>query len=49
MEALLQGDPFAQRFTARFEDGGETIAGRWEKKDGENYQLDFDLIYRRAR
>ncbi len=45
-----QGDPFPQRFRGRFEDGGETIAGRWEKaEDGENYQLDFDLIYRRAR
>ena len=25
-----EGAPFAQRFTARFEDGGDTIAGRWE-------------------
>ena len=41
------GQPFPQRFTARFEDDGNTIAGRWEKaEDGENYELDFDLIYR---
>ena len=42
------GAPFAQRFTARFEDGGDTIAGRWEKaEDGTNYTTDFELIYRR--
>lgn len=43
------GDPFPQRFTGRFEDDGRTIVGRWEKaEDGENYQPDFDLIYRKA-
>jgi hypothetical protein len=32
----------------RFEDGGNTIVGRWEKaKDGANYETDFGLIYRR--
>ncbi len=43
------GEPFAQRFTARFEDGGDTIVGRWERaeEDG-SYAVDFDLIYRRA-
>ena len=25
-----QGEPFAQRFTGRFEDDGDKIAGRWE-------------------
>jgi hypothetical protein len=44
------GEPFAQRFTARFEDDGNTIVGRWERaEDGENYVTDFDLIYRRLR
>jgi hypothetical protein len=44
-----EGKPFAQRFTGRFEEDGDTIVGRWEmSKDGEAYQTDFDLIYRRA-
>ena len=44
-----EGAPFAQRFTATFEDGGDTIAGRWERAlDGGAYELDFELIYRRA-
>jgi hypothetical protein len=43
-----RGDPFPQRFTARFEDDGNTIVGRWEKApDGRRYETDFDLIYRR--
>ena len=45
-----EGEPFAQRFTATFEDGGETIVGRWEMaEDGTNYETDFDLIYRRVK
>ena len=45
-----EGEPFAQHFTARFEDGGDTIAGRWDAaKDGTNWETDFDLIYRRVR
>lgn len=44
-----QGEPFAQRFTGRFEDDGDTIAGRWElAEDGVNYRTDFDLTYRRV-
>jgi hypothetical protein len=44
-----EGDPFAQRFTGRFEDGGDTIAGRWEKAGtGGDYETDFDLIFRRV-
>ena len=32
------GDPFAQRFTATFTDGGNTMIGRWEmSEDGVNY------------
>ncbi len=43
-----EGEPFAQRFTASFEDGGATIVGRWEiAEDGNEYEIDFDLIYRR--
>ena len=44
-----EGGPFAQRFTGTFEDDGDTIVGRWEKaEDGENYETDFELIYRRV-
>jgi hypothetical protein len=44
-----EGAPFAQRFVGRFEDGGNTIAGRWElAEDGVNFQTDFDLIFRRV-
>ena len=40
-----EGQPFPQRFTARFEDDGNTIAGCWEKaEDGGEYETDFDLI-----
>jgi hypothetical protein len=43
-----RGAPFPQRFTGRFEDGGNTIVGRWEKaEDGANYETDFGLIYGR--
>jgi hypothetical protein len=42
------GEPFPQRFTGTFEDDGNTIVGRWEKaEDGENYETDFELIYRK--
>ena len=45
-----EGEPFAQRFTATIEDDGNTIRGRWEAaKDGEGFETDFDLIYRRVR
>jgi hypothetical protein len=43
-------EPFPQRFTGRLEDDGNTIIGRWEKdEDGENYETDFDLIYRKVK
>jgi hypothetical protein len=43
------GEPFAQRFTGRFEHDGNTIAGRWEiAEDGTHYVTDFDLIYRKV-
>jgi len=42
-------EPFSQRFTATFSDGGNTITGRWEIADDRtNYTADFDLIYRRV-
>lgn len=41
---------FAQRFTGTFADDGDTIRGRWEKSgDGANWQLDFELTYRRVK
>ena len=44
-----EGEPFAQRFTGRFDDGGNTIAGRWElAEDGKSFETDFELIYRRV-
>ena len=45
-----EGEPFPQRFAARFEDDGNTIVGRWEKaEDGTNYETDFDLVYTRVK
>jgi hypothetical protein len=39
---------FSQRFTSRFSDDGRTIAGAWEIcHDGETWEHDFDLTYRR--
>lgn len=44
------GEPFDQRFIGRFADGGDTIAGRWERSDdGETFETDFELTYRRLR
>lgn len=44
-----EGEPFAQRFTAKFSDDGNTIAGRWEiAEDGAAYTTDFDLVLRRV-
>lgn len=43
------GEPFSQRFTATFGDGGDTITGRWEiAEDGISYRTDFDLVLRRV-
>jgi hypothetical protein len=40
---------FAQRFTAELEDGGDTLAGRWEiAPEGEDWRLDFRLTCRRT-
>ena len=44
-----EGPPFAQRFTARFEDE-DTIVGRWEyAEDGVSFQTDFDLVFKRVK
>jgi hypothetical protein len=41
--------PFHQRFTGAFSEDGHTIDGRWERSDdGTNWELDFELRYRRA-
>jgi hypothetical protein len=41
--------PNGIKIMGRFEDGGDTIAGRWEKaEDGTSFETDFELIYRRA-
>ena len=40
---------FHQRYVGRFSDDGTVIEGAWEKSDdGENWELDFGLTYRRA-
>jgi hypothetical protein len=45
-----EGEPFAQRFTAKISDDGDTIEGRWElAEDGTNLKTDFDLVYRRVK
>ena len=39
----------AQRWVSRFSEDGDTIAGQWETSpDGQEWQLDFRLTYRRA-
>ncbi len=43
-------DDFSQRFTGDFSDDGNTITGHWEKAiDGQNYEHDFDLTFRRKK
>jgi hypothetical protein len=43
------GEPFSQRFTGRFSEDGNTIAGRWEiAEDGQTWRTDFDLTYTRV-
>lgn len=42
--------PFRQRFTGRFDDGGTTIRGMWERTDPDPdgpWLKDFELLYRR--
>jgi hypothetical protein len=41
-----EGPDFAQRFTGRFSDDGNTITGAWENSsDGVHWEHDFDLTY----
>jgi hypothetical protein len=43
------GPEFFQQFTATFSRDADSITGRWERsRDGINWELDFDVIYRRA-
>jgi hypothetical protein len=44
-----EGEPFDQRFAARFEEGGDTIRGVWERTEDGEFITDFELIYRRVR
>jgi len=44
------GEPFAQRFTAKISEDGNRIDGRWEAaKDGTNMETDFDIVFTRIR
>ena len=47
-EADFSPLPFAQRFTARFEDGGDAIEGAWEKT-GEDGSWGHDFAMRFVR
>jgi hypothetical protein len=41
--------PFHQRWLGAFSADGETIEGRWETSpDGRDWELDFELAYRRV-
>ena len=43
------GDPFPQRFSARFTDDHSVISGAWEKaEDGETWATDFALVYEKV-
>jgi ketosteroid isomerase-like protein len=43
-------NPFPQRFTGTFDEAGDTISARWEKKEaGSDWSTDFDMTYRRVR
>ena len=43
------GEPFDQRFTARFSDGGNTINGRWDiAEEGATFAPDFELTLHRV-
>ena len=44
-----EGEPFDQRFIGTFEDGGNTIAGRYERTEGGAWIVDFDITYTRVR
>ena len=41
------GEPFAQRFEAIVSADRDVITGRWEKRPGRDWELDFALAYRR--
>jgi hypothetical protein len=42
------GEPFSQRFTATFSDGGSTITGLWEiAEDGDKFSPDFEVTLRK--
>jgi hypothetical protein len=41
----MSDDPFPQRFTGLFENGGRTIAGRWERQEGDDWLPDLEMTY----
>jgi hypothetical protein len=43
-----EGEPFAQRFTAKISEDGNRIEGRWEADEGDGWKTDFDLVYTRV-
>jgi hypothetical protein len=43
-----EGEPFDQRFTATLSEDGKTIEGRWERTEGGEWIVDFDLTYRKV-
>ena len=41
-----EGEPFSQRFTGKFSEGGKTITGRWEiAEDDATWETDFEVTY----
>ena len=43
-----EGEPFDQRLNATIADDGKTINARWEKKPGDDWETDFDLVFHRV-
>ena len=43
-----QGEPFAQRFTGRFEDDAATRSPASGSSTSDGWKIDFDLTYRRV-
>jgi len=46
---MWRDDPdFPQRFTGTFSEDGNTITGMWESRDGERWDDDLEITYRRS-
>jgi len=49
MKLWRDGEPFSQRYTAKFSEDGNRIEARWEAaKDGTTWETDFDLVFTRV-